>query len=104
MTKVNKIILYFFLTIFIHSCGSLSDAGKTLSNQKVRTTDEFLVKKRNPLSLPPEYDTMPKPGATKDNRNNEDTIKSILNMSKEQKKTSQSSSSVENSIINKIGK
>ena len=47
---------------------------------------------------------MPKPGTTKDNRNNEDSIKSILNMSKEQKKTRQSSSSVENSIINKIGK
>ena len=99
--KINLLIIVLF---FLVSCGGLDDAGKTLRNEKIRNTDEFLVKKRNPLSLPPEYDTMPKPGTTKDNRNNEDSIKSILNMSKEQKKTRQSSSSVENSIINKIGK
>ena len=104
MTKVNKIILYFFLTIFIHSCGSLSDAGKTLSNQKVRTTDEFLVKKRNPLVLPPNYEKIPEPGTmSQENNNEEDKIKKILK-SPEKTSPTKSSSSVEQSILNKIRK
>ena len=31
------------------------DARKVLRNEKIKTTDEFLVKKREPLVLPPDY-------------------------------------------------
>ena len=44
------LILIFVLT----SCSGLQDVGKVLRNEKIRTTDEFLVKKRNPLVLPPD--------------------------------------------------
>ena len=39
-----------------------SEAKKVLSNEKIKTTDEFLVKKRDPLVLPPNYKDLPKPG------------------------------------------
>ena len=42
MSKL-KLLLPFY--IFITSCGALSDAGKVLRNEKVQTTDEFLVEK-----------------------------------------------------------
>jgi hypothetical protein len=32
------------------------DAGKVLRNEKIKTTDEFLVKKKEPLVLPPDYE------------------------------------------------
>ena len=50
--------LSFILSIIIllTSCGGISDAGKVLRNEKIKTTDEFLVKKRNPLVLPPNYE------------------------------------------------
>ena len=35
---------------------------KSLRNEKVKTTDEFLVKKRNPLVLPPNFEEIPEPG------------------------------------------
>ena len=54
-------IKYLLLFIFIVSCGSLSEAGKALRNEKTRTTDEFLIEKRGPLSLPPKMDELPKP-------------------------------------------
>ena len=51
------------ILIFLTACSGLSDAGKVLRNEKVRTTDEFLVKKRSPLVLPPDYEEIPEPGA-----------------------------------------
>jgi len=105
MKKINKTILYFVLTLFLYSCNTVSDAGKTLRNEKTRTTDEFLVKKRQPLSLPPDYKTLPEPGSNtldKDN-NSKNDISKILKI-KEKKATKKGSSSVEQSIINEIRK
>jgi hypothetical protein len=82
----------------------MSDAGKTLTNQKIKTTDEFLVKKRQPLSLPPDYENLPKP-RSKDlkEEKSSDTINNILKIPKKQIKKG-SSTTVEQSIIDKIRK
>ena len=60
---MGKVLLLLFFFILITSCGGLSDAGKVLRNEKKANTDEFLVKKKNPLVLPPEYDKIPEPGS-----------------------------------------
>ena len=44
MKKINFLVLISFLLV---SCSGVSDAGKVLRNEKVKTTDEFLVKKGN---------------------------------------------------------
>tara|TARA_X000000368_G_scaffold405219_1_gene382117 strand:+ start:1959 stop:2270 length:312 start_codon:yes stop_codon:yes gene_type:complete len=103
MKKVKNIILYFIILSFLYSCGAASDVGKTLRNEKIKTTDEFLVKKRQPLSLPPDYENLPKPGTQNSNENNEGKINEILKMPKKTTKA-KSSSSVEQSIINEIRK
>jgi len=48
MKKFNLLLILFILTI---SCGSLSDAGKVMRNEKIKTTDEFLVKKKTTISF-----------------------------------------------------
>ena len=61
MIKINyKILLLFFLILFLNSCADVKDAleGKKRSEQ----SDEFLVKKKNPLQMPPEMNKLPKPG------------------------------------------
>ena len=104
MIKINKIILYFTLTLLLYSCGGISDVGKTLRNEKIRTTDEFLVKKREPLSLPPDYKDLPEPGFSNLNKeNSKNKISKILKI-KEKQATKKGSSSVEQSIINEIRK
>ena len=45
MKKLYLIILL----LFISSCQSVDDAKKVLTNQKVKTTDEFLVKKKGTI-------------------------------------------------------
>lgn len=104
MEKIYKIIILFIFLLFTYSCGGLSDAGKVLRNEKVKTTDEFLVKKRQPLALPPDYKTLPKPGSLESSQ--KDKTKEIDKIFKISKQTSSSSSSksIEQSIINKIGK
>ncbi|MBA1339088.1 MAG: Protein of unknown function (DUF3035) [Pelagibacterales bacterium] len=104
MKKINKTILVLIMAGLMYSCGGFKDAGKVLRNEKVSSRDEFLVKKREPLVLPPEYNTLPKPGSTKKNpSSNKNKISKILNIA-EQQETSTMSSSVEQSILNKIGK
>lgn len=58
-----KFIFLFFLLV---SCGSFNEVGKALRNEKTRTTDEFLIEKRGPLSVPPKMGELPKPKSSKD--------------------------------------
>ena len=62
---------------FLVSCGGLQEAGKVLRNEKIKTTDEFLVKKRNPLVLPPNYEEIPEPGSISRKENEKDQINCV---------------------------
>ena len=42
---MNKIILLIISTTLLISCSGFKDAGKVLRNEKITTTDEFLIKK-----------------------------------------------------------
>ena len=77
MKNFNILILIFFT---LYSCGGFKDAGKVLRNEKIKTTDEFLVKKKEPLVLPPDYNKIPEPGSMKEknSKNEGDKIKEIL--------------------------
>ena len=73
---MNNLFLI-FLFILIISCQSMGDAKKVLTNQKTKTTDEFLVKKKQPLELPPEFDKLPIPDSVTNKKE-----KSLLRMKK----------------------
>ena len=61
MFRKENIILLIML-FFLNSCGGTWDAVKRgLTNQKMKSTDEFLVKKKDPLVYPPNYDALPTP-------------------------------------------
>ena len=91
--------------IFILSCGGFSEAGKVLRNEKTKTTDEFLVKKRAPLTLPPEYDTIPTPLSIEDQKKKEnERIDKILQIPRDEKTNNSNNTSVEQSILNQIKK
>ena len=101
---VKKFYFINILLIFLTACSGFKEAGKVLRNEKIRTTDEFLVKKRNPLVLPPNYEEIPEPGSIyKEKQNQEDKIKKLLK-APETKDDKKKPSSVENSILNRIRK
>ena len=101
---MNKLFFYILLVMLLNSCSGFSEAGKVLRNEKTRTTDEFLVKKREPLSQPPDIDKLPLPGSIIKRQSNEDSINKILKIPKESVNQNKSSSSVEKSILKEIQK
>ena len=104
--KFKILIMSLLSLMLLNNCSSLSDAGKVLRNEKVRTTDEFLIKKKEPLTQPPDFETIPEPGSMESKaERQESSIELILKTapSKESQTTTQSSST-EESILNQIKK
>ncbi len=91
------------LFIILYSCGGLEDAGKVLRNEKTKNTDEFLVKKKDPLILPPDYDKIPTPDSKIKNLDDKTKLKNILKAPKEEIiKSTDKSKSLEKKILEKI--
>jgi len=102
--KLNILIIIFF-SFFLYSCQTAKEAlgGKKRSEQG----DEFLVQKKNPLAMPPDYEKLPTPGnqevAPETFSSNED-VKDLLNIqeSNESSLNNNDSEDLESSIIEKI--
>jgi len=56
--KKNNIILIFLMMLVTSSCQTLKDA---VTGAKQENSDEFLVQKKHPLVLPPDFDDLPVP-------------------------------------------
>ena len=98
----NKFWILIIL-IGLVSCGGLNDAKKVLRNEKISNTDEFLIQKKDPLVLPPDYEKIPEPGTVvKKKVDEKDKIRKILNSSKKDNISKNQSSSTEESILEKI--
>ena len=95
---IKTFLIFIFLTQV--ACNSLSESKRILTNQRVNTTDEFLIEKKEPLAVPPDYKEIPEPGSMTQQKENENLNK-ILKTNKE-KSSSGSSSSAEKSILDKI--
>ena len=102
--KNSLIILVIFF--FISACANLEEAKKVLKNEKINSTDEFLVKKKEPLTLPPDFDKLPEPNSITESSNeslsNEEKIKKIFSLDEENLSENSSSSSLEENIIKQI--
>ena len=102
MKKFNFYLI--ILSIFLTSCQSVKDG---LSGNKRENSDEFLVKKKNPLVMPPKFMELPKP----QEENNEDEIaeleenvdiKTILELEKSSNKSSKNSGSAEDFVLKQL--
>ena len=92
-----KFYKFLILILLLNSCSGLKDAGKVLRNEKTSSTDEFLVKKREPLIMPPDYNEIPKPGDISEDKNikSEEKIKQILKSPSKKEVELKNNSSIE---------
>ncbi len=105
MSIIKKNFIFIFIFIFLSNCQGLSDFKKTMRGEKVNTTDEFLIKKKDPLILPPQYDQLPLPKGGDFQEKKENTVKSILKTGKNSEiKKSSSVSSLEKKILEELRK
>ena len=93
-------IKFVFLFFLLLSCGSLGEAGKALRNEKTRTTDEFLIEKRGPLSLPPKMGELPKPNSNKEIKKSNKNILGAIDKNEK----SNEKSKLENIFLEEIRK
>ena len=107
---MKKVLLTIIILSFFNSCQSVSEGFKL---KKKNNGDEFLVEKKNPLVLPPDYSELPTPENINSLNKNEnitendkDKFEKIINKSKNTDNSEQKvmSSSIEESILKNIKK
>ena len=107
---MKKVLLTIIILSFLNSCQSVSE-GFTL--KKKNNCDGFLVEKKNPWVLPPDYSELPTPENINSLNKNEnitendkDKFEKIINKSKNTDNSEQKvmSSSIEESILKNIKK
>ena len=102
----KKILIYFSCFLLLYSCQTVKDG---LTGKKQENSDEFLVIKKNPLEIPPNFDELPVPQSENINDQSElvdeeikDLIKSIN--SKSAKSNETGNRSAEEFVIGQINK
>ena len=97
----KKIIYILVLICFVTSCADTFNSVKRgLTGSKRQSADEFLVKKKDPLILPPDFENLPTPDEKTATTEGISIFENVLETSIED--DSSTSSSVEDSILKKI--
>ena len=107
METIKNIFITLISCLFLISCSGGLDGFKL--KKKSTSGDEFLIEKKDPLVLPPDYSILPNPDEEIDNSEEDETqIEMVFkndNTKNEENKTSETSdSSLEKSILRKIQK
>ena len=106
--KFKKIIIFLSTLLFLVSCSGAKDAlqGKKRSDN----SDEFLVEKKNPLTVPPDIDELPVPLDQDDQEQTENQenvdIKKVLKIDENKdtnvESNNENQNSLEKTILEKI--
>ena len=103
MMKNLKILIFLNIILIISSCGTIKEG---FTNQKKNNSDEFLVEKKSPLIMPPNFNELPVPKQKESATQSEsDEIKSLISKKKNTEITNdmnQKDKSFEETILKKI--
>ena len=94
------------LIFLVTSCADTwGNVKRGLTGAKQKSTDEFLVKKKDPLILPPDFDTLPSPSGSEEAIEEMSSFEKTLKQTTETEITASSTgSSTEDSILKQIRK
>jgi hypothetical protein len=104
---MNKLIIFGIAILMLTSCNTVR---KAFDSERKNSSEEFLVEKKSPLSMPPDFDELPVPQNTNkenDDLNQYNEIESLIektdkNISKSEKEVQSSEGDFESSILEKI--
>ena len=102
MRFVYNIFIILIVSAFLFSCGGFK------LKKKADSGEEFLIEKKDPLVLPPDFSKLPKPNEQPETFDEEVNIKSIFDgeqsSSEEDNNQNSSKSNIKKSISDKIQK
>ena len=77
MIKIfNKVFIIIILGCLVSGCNSVK---KAFDPERKNSSQEFLVEKKSPLSMPPEFDELPVPQNTvQENQDQNEDIKELI--------------------------
>ena len=97
--KKIKLFLTINLFLFLISCGTVREG---FQNPKKNNTDEFLVEKKSPLVMPPDFEDLPKPENDKSESSADNEIKLFKSNGEQKSNKNAISKDIEGSILEKI--
>jgi len=106
MKAISNILIIFTISLFLFSCSGGLEGFKM---KKSRTGDEFLIEKKDPLVLPPDFSKIPNPDEEMKEKNEEESQFEIVfkkdnSDAQKNENTGLSESGLEKSILKKIQK
>ena len=102
MRFIYNIFLILVVSSFLFSCGGFK------LKKKAESGEEFLIEKKDPLVLPPDFSKLPKPNEQPQSIDQDINIKSVFdgnqNVAEEDNNQNSSKSNIKKSISEKIQK
>ena len=101
---MKKIKVMLFLTIVFFTFQSCQTIKEGFTSQKKKSTDEFLVEKKSPLVMPPDFNELPLPKISENIEENEpeNNIEKLISNNNSSESSGVQDKNFENSIIEKI--
>ena len=101
----KKFIFLLILNFLLTSCADTwSSVKRGITGEKQRTSDEFLVQKKDPLILPPDFDRLPTPQDEIIKKEEVTTFEKTLKSQSLVESDTSSDGSAETSILEQIRK
>jgi len=100
--NIKFLILIILGTIILSNCGLMQQA---FDPQNKNTSEEFLIEKKSPLSMPPSFEELPVPSNEKiDQESQINNIESLIteNNNNEKSETTDTDKDFEQSILDQI--
>ena len=109
MKKCKNCIIFLSFLIALSSCQTIQEGMS--GNKRTKSGDEFLVHKKKPLVMPPDFEDMPSPKPVEKKENqiltSNKSIEDLLNIKNEEEDETLkngNNKSLEESILKKINK
>ena len=103
---MKKIKVMLFLTIVFFTFQSCQTVKEGFTSQKKKSTDEFLVEKKSPLVMPPDFNELPLPKISENIEEEENesgsNIEKLISNNNSPESSGVQDKNFENSIIEKI--
>tara|TARA_B100000427_G_C15471742_1_gene578879 strand:+ start:1027 stop:1329 length:303 start_codon:yes stop_codon:yes gene_type:complete len=97
-----KNLKLFFILLFLVLLNNCTGLDQAMGGKNRKNSDEFLVKKKDPLVLPPKYEELPIPKSKQETEKT--SLEKILKSSNQTPDDNTSISSLENMILKELRK
>ena len=102
MNKIKKFIFIISVSFLINSCGTVKEG---FQNPKKNSSDEFLVEKKSPLIMPPDFEKLPIPDEnTNETESSENSLKELFSDNQTADEVNSSNKNLEETLLDKIKK